>query len=82
MLSGLGALLGADVWIAPAISSAVTLGQSRIGPGVIGGAGGASGGWGNMACQKVLHLDRKSVAYCPWKLRIGDLTTHLGWVYL
>ena len=44
MPSGPGALLGADVWIALAITSAVTVGQSSIGPGVIGAAGGASGG--------------------------------------
>ena len=52
-----GALLGADVWIALAISSAVTLGQSSIGLGGMGGAVGASGSLGNMACRKVLHLD-------------------------
>ena len=82
MPSGPGALLGADVWIALAISSAVTLGQPSIGPGGMGGAGGASGGWGNMACWKVLHLDWKSVACYPWKLRIGILSTRLGLVYL
>ena len=82
MPSGPGALLGADVWIALAISSTVTLGQSSIGPGGMRGAGGASGGWGNMACRKVLHLDWKSIACCPWKLRIGILSTRLGLVYL
>ena len=82
MPSGPGALLSADVWIALAISSAVTVGQSSIGPGVIGAAGGAFGGWGNMACRKVLHLDWKSIACCPWKLRIGILSTLLGLVYL
>ena len=82
MPSGPGALLGADVWIALAISSAVTLGQSSIGPGGMGGAGSASGGWRNMACRKVLHLDWKSVACCPWKLRIGVLSTRLSLVYL
>ena len=82
MPSGPGALFGADVWIALVISSPVTVGQSSIGPGVIGAARGASGGWGNMAYRKVLHLDWKSIACCPWKLRIGVLSTRLGLVYL
>ena len=82
MLSGSGALLGTDVWIALAISSEVTHGLSNIGPGGMGGAGDASGGWGNMAYRKVLHLDWKSVACCPWKLRICVLSTRRGLVYL
>ena len=82
MPSGPGAFLGADVSIALAISSAVTVGQSSIGPGVIGEAGVISGGWGNMACRKALHWYCKSVACCPWKLRIGILSTLLGLVYL
>ena len=82
MPSGPGTLFRADVWIALAISSAVTVGQSSIGPGVIGAAGGASGGWGNISCPKVLHLDWKSIACCPWKLRIGVLSTRRGLVYL
>ena len=49
MPSGPGALLGAEVWIAMAISCAVTVGQLSVGPGEIGGAGGASGSWGNIA---------------------------------
>ena len=56
--------------------------QSSVGPGGIGGVGGASGGWGNIAFRKVLHLDWKSTACCPWKLRIGVLSIHLGLVYL
>lgn len=53
MPSGPGALLGADVWMALAISSGVTAGHSSIGPGGIGGAAGASGGRGNIASRKV-----------------------------
>ena len=82
MPSGPGALLGAEVWIAIAISCAVTVGQSSVGPGEIRGAGGASGCWGNIALQKVLHLDWTSTAYCPWKLRIGVLSTQEGLGYL
>ena len=82
MLSGPGALFGADVWIALAISAGVTTGHWKVGPGGMGGAGGASGGVGNMAVQKVSHLVWKSIACCPWKLRIGVLSTRLGLVYL
>ena len=82
MPSGPGALLGAEVWMAVAITCAVTVGQSSVGPGEIGGAGGASGGWGNIGFRKVLHLDRKSTACCPWKFRIGVLSTRRGLVYL
>ena len=57
MPSGPGALLGAEVLMAMAISCVVTVGQSSISPGEIGGAGGASGGCGNIAFRKVLHLD-------------------------
>ena len=82
MPSGPGALFGADVWIALAISAGVTAGHWRVGPGGIGGAGGASRGVGNMAVRKVSHLAWKSIACCPWKLRIGVLSTRLGLVYL
>ena len=82
MPSGPGALLGAEVLMAVAISSAETVGQSSVGPGDIGGGGGASCGWGNIAVRMVLHLDSKSTACCPWKLRIGVLSTRLGLVYL
>ena len=82
MLSGPAALLGAEIWIAVAISCAVTVGKSSFGPGEIGGAGCASGGWENITFRKVLHLDWKSTACCPWKLRISVLSTHLGLVYL
>ena len=44
MPSGPGALFGADVWIALAISAGVTAGHWRVGPGRMGGAGRASGG--------------------------------------
>ena len=44
MPSGPGALFGAEVWMAMAISCAVTVVQSSIGPGEVGGDGGASGG--------------------------------------
>ena len=56
MPSGPGALFGADVWMALAISAGVTVGHWRVGPGGMGGAGGASGGVGNMAERKVSHL--------------------------
>ena len=82
MPSGPGTLLGVEVLIAVAISSTVTVGESSVGPGEIGGGGGALGGWGNIAFRKVQHLDWKSTAYCPWKLRIGVLAIHLGLVYL
>ena len=82
MPSGPGALFGADVWIALAFSIGVTAGHWRVGPGGMGGAGGASGGIGNMAVWKVSHLVWKSIACCPWKLRIGVLATRLGLVYL
>ena len=82
MPSGPGVLFGADVWIALAISAGVTAGHWRVGPGGMGGAGGASGGVGNMAVLKVSHLVWKSIACCPWKLRIGVLSTRLGLVYL
>ena len=82
MLSGPYALLGAEVLMAVAISSAVTVGQSSVGPGATVGGGGASGGCGNISFQKVLHLDWKSTACSPWKLRIGVLSTRLGLVYL
>ena len=81
MPSGPGALLGTEVWIALAISYAVTVGQSSIGPEEIRGAGGTSCGCGNIAFRKVLHLDSKSTACCPWKLRIGVLSTQRGLVY-
>ena len=68
--------------MALAISCVVTVGQSSVGPGGIGGAEGASGCWGNMAFRKVLHLDWMSTACCPWKLRIGVLSICLGLVYL
>ena len=82
MSSGPGALFGADVWIALAISAGVTAGHWRVGPGGMGGAGGASGGVGNMAVRKVSHLVWKSIACYLWKLRIGVLSTYLGLVYL
>ena len=82
MLSGPGALLGAEVLMAVAISCVVTVGQSSVGPVEIGGAGGASGGRGNTAFRKVLHLDWKSTACCPWKSRIGVFSTRRGLVYL
>ena len=44
MPSGPGALLGAEVLMTVVISSAVTVGQCSVGPGEIGGGGGASGG--------------------------------------
>ena len=82
MPSGPDALLGADVLMASEISPGVTVGHWSVGPGGIGGAGGASGGGGNMARRNVLHLVWKSIACCPWKLRIGVLSTRLGLVYL
>ena len=71
MPSGPGALFGADVWIALAISAGVTAGHWRVGPGGMGGAGGASGGVGNMAVRKVSHVVWKSIGCCPWKLIIS-----------
>ena len=56
MPSGPGALFGADVWMALAISAGVTVGHWSVGPGGMGGAGGVSGGVGNMAVWKVSHL--------------------------
>ena len=44
MPSGPGALLVAEVWMAVAICCAVTIGQSSVGPGEVGGEGGAAGG--------------------------------------
>ena len=44
MPSGPGALLGADIRMADAISSVVTVGHWSIGPGGIGSGGGTSGG--------------------------------------
>ena len=44
MLCGPGALLSAQVLTAMAISCVLTVGQSSVGPGEIGGAGGVSGG--------------------------------------
>ena len=82
MPSGPGALLGADVWMALAISPGVTVGHWSIGPGGIGGAGGSSGGGGNIAWRNVLHFVWKSIACWPWKLRIGVLSTRPGLVYL
>ena len=82
MPSGPGALFGADGWIAFAISAGVTAGHWRVGPGGMGGAGGGSGGVENIALRKVSHLVWKSTACCPWKLRIGFLSTRLGLVYL
>ena len=82
MPSGPGALFGADVWIALAISAGVTAGHWRVGPGGMGGAEDASGGVGKMVVRKVSYLVSKSIACCPWKLRIGVLSTHLGLVYL
>ena len=82
MPSGPGALCGVSVWIALAISAAVLAGHWSVGPGGMGGAGGSSGGVGNMAVRKVSHLVWKSIACCPWRLRIGVLSTRLGLVYL
>ena len=82
MSSGPGTLFGADVWIALAISAGVMAGHWRVGPGEMWGAGGVSGGVGNMAVRKVSHLFWKSIACCPWKLRIGVLSTHLCLMYL
>ena len=82
MPSGPGALFGADVWIALAITAGVTASYWRVGPGGMGGAGGAAGGVGNMAVWKVSHLVWKSIVCCPWKLRIGVRSTRLGLVYL
>ena len=56
MPSDPGALFGADVWIPLAISIGVTTGHWRVGPGGMRGAGGASGGVGNMAVRKISHL--------------------------
>ena len=80
MPSGPGVLFGADVWIALANSTGVTAGHWRVGSGDMGGAGGASGGVENIAVWKVSYLVWKSIACCPWKLRIGVLSTRLGWV--
>ena len=44
MISGRGDLLGAEVLMAVVSSCVVTVGQSSVGPGEIGGAGGASSG--------------------------------------
>ena len=44
MPSGPGALLGGEGLMAMAISCIVTVGQSSVGSGEIGGAGGASSG--------------------------------------
>ena len=44
MPSGPGTFLGAEVLMAVVISCIVTEGQSSVGRGEIGGAGGASGG--------------------------------------
>ena len=82
MPSGPGALFGANVWIALEISVGVTAGHWRMCPARMEGAGGASGGVGNMAEWKVSHLVWKSIACCPWKLRIGVRPTRLGLVYL
>ena len=49
-----------------------------IGPGEIGSGGVASGGGGNMAFWNVSHLALKSAVCCPWKFRIGVLSTRLG----
>ena len=82
MSSGPGALFGADVWIALAISAGVLAGHWRVGPGGMGGAGAASGGVRNMAVRKVSHLVWKSIACCPRKWRIGVISTRLGLVSL
>ena len=55
MPSGPGALLGADVLIADAISSVVTVGHCSVRPRGMGSGDGASGGWGNMAFRNVSH---------------------------
>ena len=82
MPSGPGAMFGADVWIALAISAGVTAGHWRVSPGGMGGTGGASGAVGNMAVRKVSYLVWKSIACCTEKLRIGVLSTRLGLLYL
>ena len=60
----------------------MNVGHWSVGPGGIGSGGGASDGEGNMAFWNVSHLVLKSGAYCPWKFKIGVLSTRLGLVYL